>query len=203
MLAKSWLVRLPIGTPFLNAFLLSLSRKARRFVAFDNFSQKPAGVCVDYSLFENIEKDVMINAVEEFPHVALKRVAWLRAVLAHGAERSCQIFHTFVRTLTDSARKRGRDKGRLENRIEYLEYRMMQDTISHRCFVNAAQFWIVNQKHSVRSVTIISGTQFATQLEDFVLNVLLKCLHIRPIPLIALENIPRLEQIVYRDYPTV
>src|SRR3989338_8108333 len=207
MLAKSWLVRLPIGTPFLGAFLLSLSlslsREIHRLIALNDFSHKPQCVWVNYPFLKNVEQNVVVNAVEEFPHVAFKCVAWLHAILAHGAERSFQILHALVRTFADSARKRSWNESRLKNWIEHLEYRVVEHSISHRRFMYTAQFLIMNQEHSVWSMAIVFSTQFATELKDFVLNIFLKCFHILPIPLIAFENVPCLEQIFCRDYSII
>ena len=145
----------------------------------------------------------MINTVEEFPHVTLKGITWLSVITAHGAKRSFQILRTLVRTLSNSARKRSWNESRLKNWIEHLEYRVVENSISHRRFMYAAQFRVVKQEHSIWSMAIVFGPQFATELKDFVLNIFLKCFHILPIPLIAFENVPCLEQIYCRDYSII
>ena len=85
MFAKSWLVRLPIGIPFLGAFLLSLSlslsRQVRR-VAIYNIFKKPESIGVDNLSLKNFKEDVLVHAVKELPHVALERPARPRAIAA-------------------------------------------------------------------------------------------------------------------------
>lgn len=198
-------MRLPIGTPFVGAFTLSLSlsRKSRRLITLDDFSQKPASVRVEYPFLKNTEQDGVVDAVEEFPHIALKRIAWLCTVLTHRTKRSCQIFHALVRTLADSARKRGWDKSRLKNWIEDFKYCVMQDPVTHGRFVYAPQFRIVNHEHPVWSMTILFSAQFATEFKNFVLNIFLKRFDIRSVSLVTFENVPGLEQIFCRGYSLI
>jgi len=145
----------------------------------------------------------VIDAVEEFSYITLQGKTRIRNVFTHDPEYLRQMFHALVRTLANSARKRSRNEGWLENRIKHFEYRMVENSISHRRFMYAAQFRVVKQEHSIWSMAIVFGPQFATELKDFVLNIFLKCFHILPIPLIAFENVPCLEQIFCRDYSII
>ena len=104
MFAKSWLVRLPIGIPFLGAFLLSLSlslsRQVRR-VAIYNIFKKPESIGVDNLSLKNFKEDVLVQAVKELPHVALERPARPRAIAALCAQHLGERAHAFMVALAD------------------------------------------------------------------------------------------------------
>ena len=105
----------------------------------------------------------MVDAVEEFPYVALERIARSCAVLAHRTKRSCQMFDTLVRALADAAREGSRGECRFENRIKNFKYRMVQDSIAYGRFVYATEFRIVNHEHPVLPMTVPLLTQFAAE----------------------------------------
>ncbi|MEK7114342.1 MAG: hypothetical protein AAB850_02210 [Patescibacteria group bacterium] len=58
----------------------------------------------------------------------------------------------------------------------------------------------MNHEHSVWSVAVAFRTQLTTELKKFILDVLFKDFHIRPVPLITFENAPCLKQIFCRGY---
>ena len=196
-------MRLPIGNPFLGIFLLSLSlslSQARRLVALDNFSHEPTSVWVDYSFLKNAEQNIVVNAVKELPYITLKRVAWLRAVLAHGAKHISEYLDAFMSSLADAARKGVRDVGRFENRVQGGKHGMVQHSVTNARLINMSKLWVLDKEVSIWSMLIEFCFQIAMKTKYIALKLFLKCEHILLRAFAALEFVPRAEQRLWGDY---
>src|SRR5581483_7546385 len=113
-----------------------------------------------------LQQDFVVNAVKKLPYIALERIAFARAVAAHGAEHICQSFYAFVRAFADAAGERIGDKAGLEHRVELLENGVMQNSIAHRRFVNVPQLRVGDIKGGVGAVLVRFTSEFAMQLKN-------------------------------------
>jgi len=71
--------------------------------ASDNLLHKPHGVRINYPLFENCQKNFVINRIKKLPHVALKRKARPRIIPALPPDHTLGGQHAFVRTFAHAA----------------------------------------------------------------------------------------------------
>ena len=137
----------------------------------------------------------MINAVKEFPYVAFQDKTRIRTIFTHRAKHLCQIFNAFMRALTDSARKRGRNEDRLKKWIQNSKKCVVEHSISHRRFVYMSPLRVANVKARIRSMPICFVSQFPLQFKNMLFEILLKSQNIRLPTLIAPEFVPRQKQV--------
>jgi hypothetical protein len=169
-------------------------------VALYNFCQKPKRFSISDSSLKNAEQNGMINGIEKLSHVTLKYPAFIGSVLALGPKHISHAFDAFMRAFADAAGKRGRDECLLKNRIDYSKNRVMQNAVSHYCFVYSTALRIVNPKSVVWAVLVGLIPQVATQLKDMLLNLLLKFGNVRLISFVAFENFPCRKEVLCGNY---
>lgn len=162
--------------------------------------EQPHRVGVLYLSAKQVEQDGVIHAVEELPHIALERIATARVIAALSAEHLRDFLHPFVSSLAHPAREGSRDERVLKNRVEYVENGVVEDPIAYCGLVDSTQFWIVNPKSAIRSVSVRFLLKFSMELEYMLFKVVFKHRHIRPVPLVTLEYIPCGEQVFRSDY---
>lgn len=196
MFANNCDVRLPIGIPFVEP----PPRQSVRCVASDNLTQKPHRISIPNSFFEGREQDRVTNRVEELPHVALERPASSRIVATFRAKHTRHACHSFMRPFSDPAGIRGRNKSRLEDRVQRSEYSVMQNPVAHHCLVYPAALWVVDPKAAIRAVLICFIAQVAVQLKNMLLNFLLELGDVRLVPLVAFEYLPRRKEVLCGNY---
>jgi len=196
MLAKSWLVRLPMGTPFFDvgftlslSLSLSLSRKFNRVTTHNAFEQ-PHRVRVFYFSTQQVKQYGVVDAIKEFSHVTLERIARLRTVTTLSAQHICENSHTFVVAFADATGKGCDDKSRLEDRVKDAKDCVMQHSVAHGGLVYAAHLRITNPKPLIRPMPIRFLTKIVVKSKNILLKVSLKVSHIGPVPFVAFENAP-------------
>lgn len=77
---------------------------------------------------------------------------------------------------------------------------MVEHPVANGSLVYATQFRIANPESAVWSVPICFLTKVAAQLKDVLFQMMLKVRHVHSVPLVAFENAPRGEQVLWRDY---
>ena|SRR3989344_7954695 len=107
----------------------------------------------------NIKQHLMIYAGEKLFDVALQYPARLSPVSAHLPSVSCESRYSPMSTLTDPARIRVMDEGRLKDWIEVLDDCMMQYPIANRCFMDVPHFGVLNKERRVARVLVGSVGQ--------------------------------------------
>lgn len=70
-------------------------------------------------------------------------------------------------------------------RVEYLIHSMVRESVSNRCFVNIARFWIIDFEKLVRSMAIRLLSQVVMQCEDVIHEVHSKLNNVLPFPFIT------------------
>ena len=146
------------------------------------------------------EQNGMINRVKKLSHIALQYPARLRSILTLGPQHIAYAFDAFVRALANAAGERGRNKGRLKNRIDNPKNRVVQSSVSHGRLVYPAAFRIVYPKAVVGAVLVRFVAQLASQLKDMLLDFLLKLGNIRLVPLVAFEYFPCRKKVLCGNY---
>lgn len=202
MFAKSCEVRLPIGIPCLPAgrpFREPPPRPRVRWIACDNSLQKQTRIGIANAPCKNIEKNGVIHAIEEFSYITLQCKACSRIVAAFGPEHFRDSMHTSVRAFADPARKRTRNERGFEDRVQYPEYRVVQNAIANCGFVDTTSLRIMDPKSFVRPVLVPLVAQIAMQLENMLLKVAFKYCNVRLVVFILFEYFPCSEQIFRRD----
>ncbi len=126
----------------------------------------------------------MIYTIEELPDVALQNKAGAFIIFAYFSNSIFQKLNPFMCAITDTARKGGRDKGRLENWVYNRKYSVMQYPITDKSFVNMALFRIMNIKTGIRTVFVGFIFQFTIKRKNMFLQIPFKYLHIGLLPLI-------------------
>ncbi|TSA44306.1 hypothetical protein D4R49_00370 [bacterium] len=149
---------------------------------------------VNYPFLKNSEQNIVINAVEEFSYVTLKRVSWLCAISAHGTKHVCEDLNAFVVSFADSARKGMCDIGRLKNRIQGGKHRVVQNTITNIRFVDMSELGVLDIKVGIWSMPITLCFQIPMQIKYVALKFFLECEHILLHTLAAFEFVPCAEE---------
>ncbi|MEJ0053395.1 MAG: hypothetical protein WDN10_01535 [bacterium] len=80
---------------------------------------------------------------------------------------------------------------------------MVEYAVAYRRLMYAPYLWVADPKTPVRPVAVILAAQLPSKFEKFILDVLLESRHVRFAALIALKDIPRLEQVFWRGYRSV
>ncbi len=132
----------------------------------------------------------MIHAVKEFSNIAFQSKARLLSVFAYAEEHLLKRINAFVRSVTNTTRKRSGNKRWFEYGVQHRKDRMVQDAIANRGFVNVALFRIGDVKTSIWSVLVRFIFQFAMQVENILLQTPFKFHHIALVPLITPKSVP-------------
>src|SRR3989338_9812641 len=129
--------------------------------ASDNFANQPHRIRILDPLPENLEQNIMINGIKEFPYVAFQRIALLRFVATDGANHGRKFLHAAMRPLADATGKRSRDKRFLENRIQNLKNRVMQCPVAYCRLMNVSPLRIMDPKFFIGVMPIYLSLQLA------------------------------------------
>ena len=141
----------------------------------------------------------MVDGIKILPHIALENPARPRVVVAFRPQHLRKRMGAFVVAFANTAGERGRDKGRLKNRIEYSKNGMVQNAVPHRRLVDVTQFWITDIKAAVRPVSIGVAEEVTPQVENVLLKPKLKRNNIIFAAFATLELIPRKKKVLRGD----
>jgi hypothetical protein len=166
-------------------------------VASDDLAKKISNVRICDAFIENVQKNLVIDAVEKLSHIALQGKAWPLIAATLGTKHRGHRLDAFVRPFADTTRERCRNKRRLEDRIQDPEYSVVQDSVADDCLMYPAQFGIAYPKSEVSPVPIGVVAQLAVQLENLLFHLLLELRDIVFVALVAFEYIPRREKILH------
>ncbi len=178
---------------------LSLSLNWRGRITFNNRTQEPHRVLVFYPLSEDGDEDVVVHAVEEFPYVAFEREGSPWRTEIGIAQHLFRAIDAPMGSIADATGERGRDERFLKDWIDDRKHGVMQNPVAHRRFMDVPLLRIVDIEAFVRAVTVRPVFEVAVQLENVLLEVPLKTSHVKFVPLVLLERVPRIEQ-VFRRY---
>src|SRR3989338_906697 len=170
------------------------------FKAPNDFSHKIHYFSVFYYSLQNTNKNSMVNGIKKFSDVTFQSVTLSRIILAYSSKHLRKFFHSFMRSFTDTARKRIGSKGRFKYRIKHLKNCVVKDTIPDSRLMNSSQLRIMNPKSLVRSMFICSIFQISIKVKNILFQIKLKIHNIKFIFLIGLEDIPCTEQCNGRNY---
>ena len=168
--------------------------------ATDNFSHQPHDLGIFNAPRQYLQQYFVVDAVKKLPHVALERVAGARTVAADRAEHVCQPLYAFVTAFADAARKGIRYEPWLKNRVKHFEYSVVEHPVAHYCFVYVPQLRVGDIKAGIRAVFVSFVSKVMVQLKNMLLQVLLKLHDIILAPLVLLELIPCVEQMLDRGH---
>jgi hypothetical protein len=132
----------------------------------------------------------VVNTIEEFSDVALKRITGQSSVPAHFSQHTRQHIDAIVGSFSDAARKRIGNKSRLKNRIQGCEYGMVQNAISHARLMDMPQLRVLDVKVGVRSMPISLIAQTTVKAENILFKFFLKGEYVLLHALSALEFVP-------------
>lgn len=175
-------------------------RFARVREATNDFSEQPHHFEVFNSPCQYPKQYLVVDAVKKLPHIAFEHPARTRVVATHGTEHLLQPFNAFVCTLTDAAGKGVRDKAWFKQRVEQVEYSVMQDSVAHCGFVYVPQFGIGDIEAGVSTMLVDFVSQVAVQLENILLQIALKIYDIRFVAFLLLKLIPCRKQMLGRGH---
>ncbi len=142
----------------------------------------------------------MIDRVKKLFDITFKSPTDSHIVVALCSQHVRDLLNAFMRALADAARERVGDKAGLEHRVKCLKYRVMQDAVAHRCFVDVPQFRVGDIKSGVGAVLVGFISQITMQLKNMLFQILLKVHHIVFAALVLLELVPRVEQVLGRSH---
>ena len=142
----------------------------------------------------------MVNTIKKFTHIALKRIAHTRVIFTLCSKHLCDFLYTFMRSFSYPARKGGRDKSRLKNRIKNFEYRMVKHPVCDRGLMYSPQFRIMNPKPVILPMLVNFVAQVMVKTKDVLFELSFEFSNIGLVPLVALKNTPSGEKIFWRNY---
>lgn len=100
-----------------------------------------------------------------------------------------------MRSLSFATRIRVSDERAVEERVEFSVERVVQQTITHACFVNAPWLRVGNVECVVRAVRVRTRGKITVQCKHVVHQLVLKLLHILFLSLSPHKFLPRFEQV--------
>lgn len=101
-----------------------------------------------------------------------------------------------MRSLSDLARVRIKNKRAIKRGIQNVEDGMMHYPVADASFMNNPVFGIVDCKPAVWPVAVSPALQFIAQLKQIIFQIPLKLLNIRLAPLAAPEFLPGKKQVL-------
>ncbi len=169
---------------------LSLSLGLCRIVAANNRFEQPQGIFVLNSFFQNRKQNSLIHTVKEFSNIALQSKARFLSVFAYAEKHFLKRIDSFMRAITNAARKRRGNKRWFKYGIQHRKNRVVQNAVADRGFVDVTLFRIGDVKTSIWSVLVRFIFQFAMQVENILLQTPFKFHHIALVPLITPKSVP-------------
>jgi hypothetical protein len=168
--------------------------------AADNFFKQLHYLRILNASCQYLQQYFVVDAVEKLPHIALQCVAGARTIAAHCSEHFRQSLYSFVRALADTTRKGVGDEAGLEHRIKLLKNGVVQHSIAHRRFVDVPELRVGDIKGGVRAVFVCFVSEVAMQLKNVLLQFFFKLHDIVLAPLVLLELVPCIEQVLDRGH---
>lgn len=132
----------------------------------------------------------MIYIIEKLFYITLQGEARISIILRHSSKRFLKGPNTPVSTVSYSAGKGSRNKGRLKNRINYRKDSVMEQPIPNHSFVNMPLLGILNIEAFVGTMLVGFVFQFTMEPENVFFKVPLKSKDIGFISLVRTEFIP-------------
>lgn len=165
--------------------------------ALDDFFHEPHGVGILNLSAKKREKYSVVHRVEEFSYVAFQRIARLGIVLGNLSKHLLHSKNPFMRSLADTAGKRGRDKSGFKRAVQNLKNGVVKHAVTNGRLVDVPQLRVVDVEAGVRTVPICLAYEVPVQRKDFLLEVLLEVQNIRLTPFAALELVPRQKEVLW------
>ena len=119
------------------------------------------------SFFENAYKNIVVDRIKKLFNVAFQGITLTSIIFTYGSNHLCNLFHSFVRSLTNTTRERVRDKGRFKYGIKHTKNCMMEDTISNSRLMYTAQLWVMNPKPLIWFMLVRSIFQIPIEIKMF------------------------------------
>ncbi len=142
----------------------------------------------------------MVDTVKEFLHIAFQGITRFRVISAFFSEHSAHHLHAFMISFPDPAGKRVWYEGRLKDRIQDAEHRMMENPVAHRRFMNVPTLRVSYEESRIWPMPIRSVSELAVEREEIRLEIPFEFFHIRAHQLASLEFVPCGKQVFHGNY---
>lgn len=142
----------------------------------------------------------MVHGREETLDVTLQHIARPRAVPADSPDHLLQCCNAPVRPLPHATGVRMWNKGRLKERGERREHRVVDNPVAHPSLVDLARLRIINAKCRVGAVPVALRCKIAVELEEILLQTARKLLDVTLLAFPFLKRLPRAKKRFRRNH---
>ena len=163
-------------------------------------SEKCHKSVVECSFPKNIQKDIVIDGVEKFPHIQLQNPQRPGVVSGQFKSEILQSFDRPMNAFVFSRRPRVKNKDFIPFRLNDPVDGMMKQPVANQCLVNMATFRIANIKRDIATVFIVSVFQIFMQFKNVIFEIYLEFGHIFFVGFFSFELRPGVEQVFQGNY---
>lgn len=168
-------------------------------VTVDYISQQHHKTIISSSPSENVQENLMINRIKKLFYVQFQNPQHLSVISRQFKPKTLQSLYCSVGAFIFSGRPRIKDKDLIPYWLDDPVDSVVEQSITHRSFVNMATFRIMNKKRKIPTMLVGVIFQVLMQLENVIFEVYLELRHIAFVGFFSFEFRPSVEQVLQRN----
>lgn len=177
-----------------------IAQRQSRRETLDYISEKCHKSVVRCSFPKNVQKDVVVDGVEKFPHIQLQNPQRPGMISRQLKPEGLQSFDRSMNAFVFSRRPRIKNKDFIPFRLNDPVDGMMEQPIANRCLMNMAAFRIANIKRDIATMLVVSVFQILMQFKNVIFEIYLEFGHIFFVGFLFFEFRPSVEQVLQGNY---
>src|SRR3989339_1696544 len=164
-------------------------------VTVDYVAQQHHETIVSNSLSENVQENLMINRIKKLLYVQFQNPQHLSVISRQFKPKTLQSLYCSVGAFIFSGRPQIKDKDLIPYWLNDSVDGVVEQSITHRSFVNMATLRVVNKKRKIFIMLVGVIFQVLVQLENVIFKVYLELRHIAFVGFFSFEFRPSIEQV--------
>lgn len=165
----------------------------------DYISEKCHKFFVGRSFPKNVQKDIVVDGVEKFPHIQLQNPQRQGVISGEPKTEVLKSFNRSMDAFVFSRRPRIKNKDFIPFRLNDPVDGMMKQPVANQCLMNMAAFRIANVKRDIATMLVVSVFQILMQFKNVIFEIYLEFSHILFVGFLFFEFRPSVEQVLQRN----
>lgn len=173
-----------------------IAQRQSRRETLDYILKKCHKSVVRCSFLKNVQKNIVVDGVEKFPHIQLQNPHCPGMISRQFKPEVLQSFDRPMSAFIFSRRPRIKNKDFIPFRLNDPVDGMMEQPVANRCLMNMAAFRIANIKRDITTMLVVSVFQILMQFKNVIFEVYLKFVHIFFVGFLFFKFRPSVEQVL-------